>query len=72
MVGEKAVRQALRVYCTAASKVKVGSEKYILFSGMVLALGWVLEEPEFARNFETIIKEVMPNLGVVYSDKESG
>lgn len=68
MVGEAAVRQVMRVFCTAATKVKVGSEKYILFSGVALALGWVLEEPEFAGNFEAILREVSSNLGVVHTD----
>ena len=60
---KKRLREALEVFKRASMKVRQGSDKWVQFVGMVMALGWVLEEPVYWDNCQTLLNELKKVVG---------
>lgn len=62
--GERAkYREAFEICKKASVKVKQGSDKWVQFVGMVMALGWVLEEPVYWDNTQALLNELKRVVG---------
>lgn len=55
-MSESTVRESFEVLKRCSMNVKPGSEKWVHFTAMCMALGWVLDEPNYVNRTEELLR----------------